>query len=284
MVMKGRDSSGEVLRAPGSSSVSRGSALKLPSPSSFPPVDERLARPETRDEIVRGRRVIAQPSLPPHGDRHCELDYVVRAHIRPGYISSTDLLTRTAAESDFATDTCVRKAGVDRETGQRWLEELAFEVVYTQSTKEITERAEDLAGRGVRRLFAIFVKESAVKEWSPGARAFHALAPGSAIEDPCLSQPLRVRALLDAAEADDAVAQALAAKGNPVIAALREESRREGTKAALRRLFEKRLGRALTEAEGRVFSERLERQGEEPVSDAVLELSADGLAGWLSGF
>lgn len=215
-----------MLLAPAASSGA--AALRMPGQSSFPPLDEHLVGPETRDEIVRGRRVTAQPALPPHGDTHCELDYVVRAHVRLGYISSTDLLTRTGAESDFATDTCVRKAGVNRETGQRWLEELAFEVVYTQSTKDITERAEDLTARGVRRLFAVFVKERAVKEWSPGARAFHALAPGSAIEDPCLNRPIPVAALLSAAEADNAVARALVAKRNPVIVAEKADSKAEG--------------------------------------------------------
>ena len=57
-------------------------------------------------------------------------------------------------------DTSVRRAGIDPSTDARYLEELAFEVVSEQSRRDITERAEDLARRGVRRLIAIFVKQS----------------------------------------------------------------------------------------------------------------------------
>src|SRR4051812_13816128 len=110
-------SSSEILLAP---SASRGTALKLPGASTFPPVDEHVVRPETREELVRGERIIAQPALEPHGDRHFELDYVLRAHVRPGYIGSTDLLTRVLHGSDFATDTCIRKQGEDPTTGHRY--------------------------------------------------------------------------------------------------------------------------------------------------------------------
>jgi hypothetical protein len=43
------------------------------------------------------------------------------------------------------------------------------------------------------------------------------LDPASSIEDPCLVKPLSVAALLDAAAADDAVLEALRAKGNPAL-------------------------------------------------------------------
>src|SRR5262249_53239112 len=88
-------------------------ALKLPGRLTPPSVDARLVQPETREEQVRGRRVIAMPAHPPHGDRHFEVDYVIRAHVKAGYVGSTDLLTRSAEDSDFATDTCIRRAGTD---------------------------------------------------------------------------------------------------------------------------------------------------------------------------
>jgi hypothetical protein len=205
------------------------SSLRAPGARTFPPLEEHLVTPEvTRDEVVRGRRVVAQPSHPPHGDRHCELDYVVRGHIRRDYIGSTDMITRTSADSDFATDTSVRKAGTNSATGERWLEELAFEVVHTQSTRDMIDRAEDLALRGVRRVFAIFVKEGTVREWSRAASSFQTLALGDVIQDDCLSTPIPVRALLDAAEADNAVARALLAKGNPVLAARAAASKNQG--------------------------------------------------------
>jgi hypothetical protein len=197
-------------------------------PSKPPPLDEHLVVPETtRDEVVRGRRVIALPSSPPHGDRHFELDYVVRGHIRPAYIGSTDMITRFSTDSDFATDTSVRKAGIDPATGQRYLEELAFEVVHTQSKRDMVERAEELTSRGVRRVIGIFVKEGVVREWVPSEGAFRALPAGSLIEDPCLSLPIRVESLLSAAEADNAVARALLAKQNPVLVGLKAQGKAE---------------------------------------------------------
>ena len=218
--------SGEMWLAPPPSGSA--GALRLPAREP-PPLDEHLVQPETtRDQLVRGRKVLAMPSLPPHGDRHFKLDYVIGAHVREGYVGSTDLLTRSAETSDFATDTCIRRAGIDPRTGQRHLEELAFEVVNEQSLRDITEQAEDLTARGVRRLVAIFVKKGEVCEWSPQTGKWKKLDPEGTFTDPTLARPLRVKELLDAAEADNAVVRALVAKGNPVIAEVRNEGRRQG--------------------------------------------------------
>lgn len=203
-------------------------ALRLPASRELPPVDERLVESETREQLVRGRRVLAMPANPPHGDRHFKLDYVIGAHVREGYIGSTDLLTRASASSDFATDTCIRRAGIDPRTDTRYLEELAFEVVNEQSLRDVTEQAEDLTARGVRRIVAIFVKKGEVCEWSAKSGAWQKLNPEASFSDPTLARPLRVQELLDAAEADNAVARALLAKRNPVVLKAQEESRAEG--------------------------------------------------------
>jgi len=204
------------LQAPGAAGASS------PPPRSragLPRIDDRLVVPEvTRDEIIKGRRVVAMPADAPHGDQHFRLDYVVGAHVAPGYEGSTELLTRTSAESDFASDACIRKTGKDPETGSRYLEEIAFEVVSTQSERNVTEKAEEMHGRGVRRIFAIFIKgPRRVCEWSPRSpRRWQVLDAGARIEDPCLVAPLAVSALLDAALADNAVLEALIAKNNPL--------------------------------------------------------------------
>jgi hypothetical protein len=208
-------------------------AVRLPGRAAFPSPDEHLVTPElTRDEMIRGRRVIAMPANPPHADRQLRLGYVIGAHVKPGFVGSAELLTRVSEGSDFATDVCVRKEGDDPATGARYLEELSFEVVNEQSARDIREKAEDLSARGVRRVIAVFVKTGKVCEWSRGKGAWDDLDLDATLEDPCLSRPLRVRALLDAAEADDAVARALADKHNPVIEALKAQSqsagRREG--------------------------------------------------------
>ena len=206
-----------MLLAPGASD---GRAVR------FPSLDDHIVKPETREEMLRGRRVMAMPALPPHADRQCEIDYVVRGNVRAGYISSSELLTRPTTGSDFATDTCVRKGGNDPSTGTRYLEEVAFEVVNEQSHRSIREKAEDLTQRGVRRVFAIFVKRGRVCEWEPGG--WRQLSLNGVIEDRCFSRPIRVKALLDAAEADDAVAWALVEKGNPVIEKVKAEVKAEG--------------------------------------------------------
>jgi hypothetical protein len=73
------------------------SPLPLRARTGLPRIDDRLVVPEvTRDEIIKGRRVVAMPADAPHGDQHFRLDYVVGAHVAPGYEGSTELLTRTS--------------------------------------------------------------------------------------------------------------------------------------------------------------------------------------------
>jgi putative restriction endonuclease len=229
---------GYSLKAPGAS----GRSLHLPGRDPFPPVDEHLVEPEvTRDEIIGGRRVVAFPAEAPHADQHGDLQYVLRAHIAPGYIASVDLLTRFDQKSDFASDACVRREGVDPQTGKRHLEELAFEVVSEQKERDVAEKAPRMHRRGVRRVFAIFLKSRQVCEWSPeGQGGWRPLAVASAIEDPCLAKSLDVAALLDAAAADDAVIEALAAKDNPALRRMKAAAEAQGIAKSILRILEKR--------------------------------------------
>jgi hypothetical protein len=196
-----------------------GVPLHLPGRGAFPRVDDHLVVPEaTRDEIIAGRRVVAHPALPPHANQQTELGYVVRGKVAAGYLTPSDLLTRVGEKSDFASDVCVYKNGVDPATGDRYLEEIAFEVVSTQSDRDVTEKAEEMSRRGVRRIFGVWVKgRRKICEWSRESGSWRQLDEESYIEDRCLVTPLKVAALLDAAEADNAVAEGLIAKGNPTI-------------------------------------------------------------------
>lgn len=230
----------------------------------WPSIEDHLVEAETRQEMVRGELIEALPSHPPHGDMHARLDRVVGFHVASGYVASTDLLTRYGPRSDFATDVCIRREGRDPKTGTRYLEEVCFEVLYTQSKAEMTRRAEDVIARGVRRLFGIFVKgigtgydavldESAteVKEWSPVQHGWVALARDAVLADACFARPLPVRAIVDAAAADDAVVRALRAKGNPVLDEVRAEGLRDGRAEGLRDTIRRMLARrglALDEA------------------------------------
>jgi hypothetical protein len=204
------------------------SAQRSPKPSSFPRLDDHLVRPETREEMIDGRLVLAPPALEPHAEQHYELDYVTRGGVAPGYVGATDLLTRTGAGTQFAADTCIRREGIDPATGTRYLEELAFEVVNEQSLADVTKRARDLTTRGVRRIIAIFVKTNDVRDWSPSLDNWITLDRNGAIEDRTLAAPVPVRALLDRAAANRAVVQGLKAKQDPAILEIKEEGRQEG--------------------------------------------------------
>ncbi|MCA9650148.1 MAG: hypothetical protein H6712_17765 [Myxococcales bacterium] len=258
-----------------------GSARFPASPGLPPPyVDERLVEPETREEMVRGQRLQAAPANPEHGDRHTEVDRLFGTHVAPSYVASTDLLTRAGERSDFATDSCIRRAGIDPRTGFRYLEELALEIVNEQSLRHMVERAEDLTACGVRRLLAIFVKKGEVAEWSPSEHRFVPLDLDGTIEDPTLVRPLPVRALLDAAVADDATIDALEAKGNPRLAEKVAEGRVQGRAEGLVE------GRAEGLVQGRVeaietLCELLGIPFGPPERAYADSLDADGLAGLL---
>ena len=227
------------LKAPGP--MDTVSPLRLPGRGSFPRVDDHLVEPEvTRDEIIGGQRVVASPAQRPHARQHTRLDYLIEAHVPPGYEAATDLLTRHDEESDFATDTCVYKDGVDPETGARYLEEIAFEVVSEQNEGYVTEKARRMQRRGVRRIFTVWVKKERVCEWSPQTQSWRLLDRDSWIEDPCLVKPLAVAAVLDAAEADNAVVEALAAKGNPAIRRREEAAEARGVAGSILKVLEAR--------------------------------------------
>jgi hypothetical protein len=83
----------------------------------------------------------------------------------------------------------------------------------------------------VRRVIAVFVKTGTVCQWSRVKLAWEALDLDGVLDDPCLHRPLALRALLDAARADDEVARGLEAKHNPAIVAMKAESARQGADA-----------------------------------------------------
>ena len=190
----------------------------LPNRGLFPRVDDHLVLPEiTRDEIINGRSVVALPAEPNRATWHGDLLYVLRAYVAPGYCGAADLLTRQGERSDFSTDVCIFKGGIDPATGTRYLEEVTFEVVSEHGERDVTEKAEEMHRRGVRRIFAVFVEGPRLCEWSPEAQSWRPLNADSWIEDRCLVTPLAVAALLDADLADNAVMDALIAKRNPII-------------------------------------------------------------------
>ncbi len=235
-----------------------------PTPKSFPRVSDHLIVPErAREEVVRGKLMAMEPSDPPHADEQAHIASLIHTHSKPEYQSSVELATRVSQGNDFAADASIRKKGIDPLTGDRYLEELAFEVVNTQSHKSIENRARDLSERGVRRIFAIFVKEGWIGEWNPKNQAFDKLNPKDKIKDQALVRPIKVKALLDMAEGEKEISRALLVKNNEVLTkhvekakkAAFQEGREEGLKLArlaLMDVIQERFGSVPPALEARI--------------------------------
>jgi hypothetical protein len=121
----------------------------------------------------------------------------------------------------------------DPQTGGRQLEQLAFEVVSTQSLADAGSKAEQLVRRGVRRVFAIDVERGRALEWSRALGTWSVLDPGGEIEDPTLDVALPIEALVTTARADNTVARALYLKGNPFLMERLAEGRAQGKAESL---------------------------------------------------
>jgi hypothetical protein len=165
------------------------------------------------------------PADPPHGECHAQLAALIEAHTGFAFEVAADLLTRTSRGDDVAPDISVYPDAPDPGTGKRQLEQLAFEIVSTQSLGDAAGKAAKIASRGVRRVFAIDVARARVLEWSTQRGAWQELSAASHIEDPALEVPLPIAAIVHAAKADDAIARALVIRRNPVIEAVRADDR-----------------------------------------------------------
>jgi Uma2 family endonuclease len=193
-----------------------------------PAVDARLVAPESGYEIIDGRVVEVAPADEPHGTRHSKVAAVLEASVAEDYDVAVDMLTRTSKTDDFAPDASVFPRARDARTGGRRIEELAFEVVSTQSLSDAGGKASKLLGRGIRRVFAVDIPHERVFEWNADARTWQLFPDDGAIEDRCLAVAVPVAALVKAARADDAVARALLGKGNPVLVDALDRSRHDG--------------------------------------------------------
>jgi Uma2 family endonuclease len=239
----------------------------------LPAVDERLVMPGTRYEIIEGKVEYVAPADPPHALCHSKLSALLEAYASDRHDVASDMLTRTSAESDFAPDASVFPLDPDPETGGRKLEELAFEVVSTERLSHAAKKARALVERGVRRVFAIDVTRKRALAWSRATNTWEILPPDGTIEDEALVLPLPIRALVDAAKADDAVAAALLAKKNPVLQGALSEARKGG-------LFEGKLAALLAVLSARGLkvskkaTERIRAEQREAVIDTWLSRAA----------
>jgi hypothetical protein len=223
------DASPERLPRPARAALSWSmSSLGTSNRPTLPGIDDRLVEPGTPYEMIDGELVHVSPADPPHATRHSKLSALLEAHAGMAFDVASDMLTRTSERSDIAPDASVFPIGPDPVTGGRQLEQLAFQVVSTESFSRAAKKAADLIGRGVRRVFAIDVQLGRVLEWSPAIHSWSVLDLAGYIEDPALEASLPIEALAHAAKADDAVARALLLKRNAVIEAVRAQDRAEG--------------------------------------------------------
>jgi Putative restriction endonuclease len=232
----------------------------------LPDINDRLAPPETRIEVLDGKKIVTMPADPEHATKHGKVTVVVGAHVAKGYELAVDMLTRTSKTSDFAPDVSIFPSAPDPRTKGRQLEELAFEVASKQALKVPTDKARKLVARGVRRVFCVLVKKGRLLEWSPAVDGWATVPATSSIHDRCLVRPLPVAALLDAARADDEVAEALLVKRPPAIRRALSESKAEGHvegKVEGRREGEEKGRREGEEKGRREGEEKGRREGEE---------------------
>ena len=189
-----------------------------PKPTPIPslPIDEHVMEEGCRLELIDGQQVVTPPAQEPHGRKHSELDYLLRAHVTGDFLVAVDMLTRAAQDQDFAPDVSVYPKQRD-DDGRQKLDELSFEIVGEQPMSIATRKASVLVERGVRRVFAVQVESKQLLEWDAQMSLWVALPGDSFVRDRCFVRPLPVSAILDAADADDAVFDALRAKGNPAL-------------------------------------------------------------------
>jgi Uma2 family endonuclease len=218
-----------------------------PVDTELPPEDERLVAPETPYEMVDGELVYVPPSDYDHGERQLKAAGLIDACARPEFSVVTEVLTRTSRTTDIAPDISVYPRERDPATGRRRVPELAFEVVGTQSLARAADKARRLSARGVRRVFAIDVERNRAMEWSRGLEAWRLLDIDAWIEDPVLAVGLAVDPLVKAAVMDDAVARALIAKNNPVIAAEKAASHGRGQVEGVAKGLAQGLAKGLAE-------------------------------------
>jgi Putative restriction endonuclease len=203
--------------------------------SELPEIDQRLVTPETRFEIVDGRSIYVAPADEPHGERHIGVGGLVLTHCAAGYSVAGDMLTRTSRIDDIAPDVSVYPTARDPRTGGRQLEELAFEIVSTESLTHAGTKARKLVARGVRRVFAVDLERVRVLEWTQAQGRWSALERGSRITDPALAVPLPVDALLDAALTKDTMVRAFRQQRHPEFLAEHAEGEAAGEAKGLAR-------------------------------------------------
>ncbi len=158
-----------MMLAPGASSST---PLRFPGSSArLPRLDDSVLPEDTSYEILDGRRIECMGD-PEHARPHAQLASVLWHFAGPGYGALVELTTRAdtvppppdldknaerlpCTVQDLRPDASILREGIDPTTGDRYIEDLSFEVVNKQSMADLRLKAKRLQARGVRRVFAI---------------------------------------------------------------------------------------------------------------------------------
>ncbi|MBI4816778.1 MAG: Uma2 family endonuclease, partial [Deltaproteobacteria bacterium] len=157
---------------------------------------ERLVMPGTRFEIIEGEVRYVNAAGPVHATYHSKLAALLEACVAEGYDVAADMLTRASVFSDFAPDVSVFREGIDPDTEDRALEELAFEIMSSQDDSDAAKKARGLSMRGVRRIFGIDVGEKRFLEWSRADDRWFQYARSEELVDHILAAPLSIKDVL----------------------------------------------------------------------------------------
>ncbi len=231
-------------------------AIAVESIEELPDIDDRLALPAAGYEIIDGVVRFVPHADPPHTERHHSISALIGAHAHADFKVAIDMLTRTSKIADIAPDVSVFPRAPDPVTGGRALEQLAFEIVSEQSSSVATKKAAKLAGRGVRRVFAIDIWRGRIVEWSRASDPWQVHDVRGQLSDPALAVPLPVSALLEVASIDDEVARALIAKGNPVFETATANAVAKGYAQAVIDILAARRVSVSDEQRARILAER----------------------------
>jgi hypothetical protein len=159
---------------------------------------------------------------------------------------------------------------------------------------DLRDKIKALTARGTRWVWVVrLVGPRRVEVYEDGARTRTAL-PGSLLEAPgVLRNQVRVEELYDRRAALAATFRNLLQReGYESLEEVFHEGRQEGHKegreegreegiAPLRRLFERKLGRALSDEEAAALTARLDSLGPDRLGDVALDLDGAALAAWL---
>jgi len=148
-----------------------------------------------------------------------------------------------------------------------------------QDEEKLQERIADLLAHGVKYVWVVQLIGPRRVEVHEKGLAMRTVLPGQTLTAPgVLKNPVRVEALYDRDAAHEAaLCNLLQRRGYESLDAVRAEGL-----GPLEHLCERRLGRALADAERATLRARLATHGPQRLGDVVLDLDAPALGAWLA--